>query len=220
MINKQNIIGADETGVGDYLTPLVVAAVFVPKHNYELLKKLGVNDSKKISDKKILQIFEQIKLKIKSSVRSFSQSKYNELNKTYNANELKTLLHLDAINALSSRLDHVDLIIIDQFANEKNMLKYQEKIFKKNDNLQNFAGPVKYVTKGESYHISVAAASIVARAHFIKLMDQQNKTWKTTFPLGTNKIVEQFAKEFIKKYGVTQLKKVAKISFKTTQKLV
>ncbi len=220
MINKKNIIGADETGVGDYLTPLVAAAVFVPEQNYQLLKNIGVNDSKKLTDKKILQIFEQIKTKIKSSVRSLSQVQYNYLNHIYNANELKLLLHLEAINALSSRLEKVDLIIIDQFASEKNIDKYKINILAREKHLSDFNSPVKYVTNGEQFHISVAAASIVARAHFLLLMEEQNKIWKTKFPFGTNQIVEKFTKDFIVIHGFDALKKVAKISFKTTQKFI
>lgn len=214
------VIGSDETGVGDYLTPLVAAAVFVPPSSYAYFQKVGIKDSKALSDKKVLEIFELIKSKIKSSIRTMSQSYYNKLNQTYNANELKALLHLDAINALSSRIKPVDLILIDQFASEKNMNKYLQNIMKNEKNLEDFSAPVKYVIQGEKYHITVATASIVARAHFLKLMNQQNKLWKTTFPLGTNHKVEQFALNFVKQHGQRALYKVAKLSFKTTQKIL
>jgi ribonuclease HII len=40
------------------------------------------------------------------------------------------------------------------------------------------------------------------------------------FPLGTNKLVEKVAKKFIKNYGKEKLNMVAKISFKTTKKII
>ncbi|XP_023226475.1 uncharacterized protein LOC111627138 [Centruroides sculpturatus] len=112
----QIVIGSDETGAGDYFTPLVVAAVFVPPTNWDYFRSLGVRDSKELSDRQVLQIFELIKKRIKSSVRYLNQSEYNHLSKKYNANELKTLLHFQALLALADRLEGVDLAIVDDFA--------------------------------------------------------------------------------------------------------
>lgn len=220
MLKSKIVIGGDETGVGDYLSPLVCAAVFVPPSNYSYFRKIGITDSKKLSNQKIMTLFGLIKDKIKSSVRSLSQTEYNELNKIYNANELKMLLHLRAINALSSRLAKVDAIIIDQFASKKNLIKYQNHLVNNEKDLQNFLKEPLYVEKGESYHISVATASIVARAHLLVLMEKQNQKWAMNFPLGTNKIVEEFARQFIKVHGQKHLNEVAKLSFKTTQKIL
>lgn len=174
-LKSKIVIGADETGVGDYLTPLVCAAVFVPAAHFDYFQKIGVTDSKKLSNQNVIKLFAMIKNKIKSSVRSLPQAQYNQLNKIYNANELKMLLHLKAINALSSRLENVDQIIIDQFASQKNLDKYQNRLLKNEKDLQQFIVKPIYVEKGESYHISVAAASIVARAHLLLLMAKQNQ---------------------------------------------
>ena len=85
----KNIIGSDETGVGDYLTPLVAAAVFVPYQNVDKLSKMGITDSKKISDKQILILANKIKPLIKYRIKHLTQAGYNKLNKSFNANELK-----------------------------------------------------------------------------------------------------------------------------------
>lgn len=45
-------IGVDETGVGDYFTPVVSVACFIPKNNIDEIINLGVKDSKKLNDKK------------------------------------------------------------------------------------------------------------------------------------------------------------------------
>ena len=45
-------IGSDEVGTGDYFGPIVVTACFVLKNDIKELEKLGVNDSKKITDEK------------------------------------------------------------------------------------------------------------------------------------------------------------------------
>lgn len=217
-INK-NIIGADETGVGDYLTPLVAAAVFVPAANVHKLESLGITDSKKLTDEKILELFEKIKPMIKSSTRKMSQKQYNFLTNKYNANELKMYLHMQAIKSVEERSSNVDLVILDAFSNDNSLNKYR-KTLSSSGEVEDFKTKVIYVTKGEMEHVSVAAASIVARAYFLKMMEEQNKKWNMKFPFGTNVMVEYFTKEFIKKHGKDNLYNVAKISFKTTKKIL
>ena len=216
---NKNLIGADETGVGDYLTPLVTAAVFVPKQNVLKFQKMGIKDSKKLSDKQVLDLFEKIKPMIKSSVRYFLQEEYNKLNKDYNANELKMILHLKAINALERRIKDVDLILLDAFSNEASLEKYKKRLLE-NQVVKKLKNKILYKINAENEHVAVAAASIVARSYFIKLMEAQNKKWNMKFLLGTNQNVEKLAKEFVKKHGKNNLNKVAKISFKTTKKII
>ena len=216
-LNK-NIIGADETGVGDYLTPLVAAAVMVPAANVDKLIALGITDSKKLTDDKILILFEKIKMMIKSSVRKMSQRQYNFLSNKYNANELKMYLHMSAISAVEERVENTDLVILDAFSNEQSLNKYRNKL-EKDGEVKNWKTETKYVTKGEMEHVSVAAASIVARTAFINMMKEQNKKYRMIFPLGTNDKVVEIAREFIKKHGEAELYNVAKLSFKTTDKV-
>ncbi len=219
-LNKK-IIGADETGVGDYLTPLVSAAVFVPLKHIDSLIKLGITDSKKLTDSKILELFNKIKPMIKSSVRHLTQKGYNTLNKSFNAHELKTLIHLKAINAVASRIDGgADLIILDQYVNENSFSKYVDRLTKKNLGVTPLNVELLMVTKGESEHVAVAAASIVARANLLIMMKEQEQKWNMSFPLGTNDKVVEVARNFASINGDDALKEIAKLSFKTTEKVL
>ena len=58
-------VGSDEVGTGDYFGPIVVTSAYVKKDDIEFLKKLGCNDSKKITDDKILKIAPEIIKRIK-----------------------------------------------------------------------------------------------------------------------------------------------------------
>ena len=49
-------VGSDEVGTGDYFGPIVVTASYLKKEDIEKLEKLGVHDSKKLTDEKILKI--------------------------------------------------------------------------------------------------------------------------------------------------------------------
>lgn len=219
--NNKNIIGVDETGVGDYFTPLVACAAFVPKNKINELRRLGVDDSKNISNDKIIQIAKKIKPLIIHRVKHLTQSGYNKLTSIgLNANELKFLLHLSAVNDLEEKINDVDLIVIDQFSTKESLDKYYKKLLNLSFDLKEFKSNVKTIEKAESKYIAVAAASILAREFLLTKMDEQNKKWNTVFPLGTNAIVEGFAKKFIKANGKDKLQEVAKISFKTTGKIL
>ena len=54
-------IGVDEVGKGDYFGPLVVVSCFVDEEFYKKVKALGVGDSKKFSDSRILKMYEEMK---------------------------------------------------------------------------------------------------------------------------------------------------------------
>ena len=54
-------IGTDESGKGDYFGPLVVAGVFVDLSTLNQLKKIGVKDSKLLSEYAISDLSEKIK---------------------------------------------------------------------------------------------------------------------------------------------------------------
>ncbi|MBV6545621.1 DUF3378 domain-containing protein, partial [Ursidibacter maritimus] len=56
--NRFHCIGSDEAGSGDYFGPLTVCAAYVSQSHIKILKELGVDDSKKLSDTKIVDLAE------------------------------------------------------------------------------------------------------------------------------------------------------------------
>jgi ribonuclease HIII len=57
---NHSAIGSDEVGTGDYFGPIVVTASFVKKEDIPFLEALGVMDSKRLTDDKILAIVPEI----------------------------------------------------------------------------------------------------------------------------------------------------------------
>ncbi|MGL6124937.1 MAG: ribonuclease HIII [Metamycoplasmataceae bacterium] len=220
ILDNKNIIGVDETGVGDYLTPLVACAAFVESTNIDKIKKLGITDSKLMTDKKILEVFPKLKELLKFKVSHLTQQGYNNLNKYMNANELKMFLHIKSINHLELREKvSSDMTIIDQFSNESSIVKYYTSLVEGKLTAESFVKPVMLLEKAESKHISVAAASVIARYYFLKMMEEQDEELEMKTPLGTNETVEQFAIKFVEMHGRKALYSLAKISFKTTEKI-
>lgn len=63
MEEKESWIGLDESGKGDYFGPLVVAAVCLTPVLATSLRDLGVRDSKKVSDSKVMKLDSEIRSK-------------------------------------------------------------------------------------------------------------------------------------------------------------
>ena len=71
-------VGSDEVGTGDYFGPIVVTACYVNKENIPFLEELGVKDSKKLTDEKILEIVPKIIKVIPYNTVILSNIEYND----------------------------------------------------------------------------------------------------------------------------------------------
>ena len=203
-------IGSDEVGVGDFLGPMIVVAAFVKESDIHTLIELGIHDSKKMSDKKILEIGPQIAKQFKNqySKLTLSNEKYNEmLDKGENLNSMKAKMHNRAL--LNMHKDYMDVlnIFVDQFVAEKTYYKYL------NDANEEQVKDITFKTKGESYFPSVALASVIARYSYLQVMKDLSEKYGMDFPFGASKKVTEFAKKFLEKYGEEELYKVAKKNF-------
>ena len=106
VVSGQNfpLIGTDEVGNGSYFGGLAVVASFVTPDQHDFLRKLGVGDSKTLTDQKIRQLAPLLKEKIQHQALLLSPSKYNEvIGVRYNAVSVKVALHNQAIFLLLQR---------------------------------------------------------------------------------------------------------------------
>jgi ribonuclease HIII len=224
--NKENIlksedifpiIGNDESGKGDFFGSLVVASIYVDADSVIQLKELGVKDSKKLSDSKILEIAPQIRSQFKKyfSIIEISPEKYNNLynqiiKENKNLNDLLAWGHAKALEELLKKVD-CKIAIIDKFADESIILS---KLQEKGKDLK-----IIQMHKAE-VNIAVATASILARERFIQKLSQLSHQYQVELPKGASQEVVKLAKLLIERYGEDVLKKVAKLHFKTTQEVL
>ena len=199
-------IGTDESGKGDFFGPLVIAGVLVDEQNAEYFKELGIKDSKKLSDKKMLAMSVEIKKRAPHSITAISNSKYNELYANIkNLNKLLAWGHARAIeNILNSST--CEYALSDKFGDEA-LIK--SALMKNGRSIR-----LEQMCKAES-DIAVAAASVLARATFVQKMQDMEKTYGLKFQKGCSGLVKTVATEFIKKYGKERLKEVCKAHFRT-----
>lgn len=209
-----SVIGSDEVGKGSYFGPMTVAAVFVSNESIPLLKEIGVQDSKNLTDVQIKEIAQELIQIVPYSLLILWPEKYNVMQQSMTQGKMTAILHNHALNNVISKVDSnkVDAVLIDQFAKKKtyyNYLKDEADILEKN---------VYFATKGESRHLAVAAASIIARASFLESLKKTSTKYKMTLPSGANPKVDVIAAQFIEKYGIEELKKVVKWHFANTEK--
>ncbi len=218
IIDKQkfyysNSIGSDEVGTGDYFGPIVVTAAFVKKSDINFLEQLGVMDSKKMSDDKILEIVPKFIGKISHETILLTNKDYNKYySKDLNLNKIKAILHNRVLLLMSKKINNYDYVIVDQFAKPITYFNYLK------DNPFVFRN-ITFLTKAEDINLSVACAALISRYHFIKQMDKLSELLKINLPYGASNHVDDVGLKIVEKYGLDKLNECAKINFKNTEKI-
>ena len=176
--NIEYIAGIDEAGRGPLAGPVVVGVVIMPKDS--MIE--GVNDSKKVSEKKREKLYDEITSEaIAWGVGIVDQNEIDEIN-ILNATKKAVTM------AISSLKVKPDLILVDALTN-----------------IDTCGIPYKSIIKGDAKEYSIAAASIIAKVTRNRIMRQ----WDEVFPeygfkghkgYGTKKHIEA-----IKEYGPCML---------------
>lgn len=148
----EKICGIDEAGRGPLAGPVVVAAVIMPRDSFIE----GVNDSKKVSEKKRETLYEQIiNEAIAWGVGIIDQKEIDEIN-ILNATKKGLTM---AIKELKVKPDR---IIVDAL-----------------DRIDTLGIPYTPIIKGDAKCYSIAAASIIAKVTRDRIMRQ----WDEIYPM-------------------------------------
>ena len=149
--NIEYICGIDEAGRGPLAGPVVVGAVILPQDSFIE----GVNDSKKISEKKRERIYDQIiEEAIAWSVGIVDEKTIDEIN-ILNATKLGVKLALEGLK------QKPDVIMVDAL-----------------NNMDTLGIPYISVVKGDAKNYSIAAASIIAKVTRDRMMQE----WDEVYP--------------------------------------
>jgi ribonuclease HII len=146
------ICGIDEAGRGPLAGPVVVGAVILPEDSFIE----GVNDSKKISEKKREKIYEIITQEaIAYSVGIVDQKTIDEIN-ILNATKLGVKRALEGLS------QKPEIIMVDAL-----------------NNMDTLGIPYISVVKGDAKNYCIAAASIIAKV----TRDRMMKEWDEVYPM-------------------------------------
>lgn len=204
--------GIDESGKGDYFGPLVIACAYTDEGSARALLQAGVTDSKNIkSDKKIAVLADIIRRECadRFSVVAIGPDAYNRLYASFgNLNRLLAWGHARALENVLEKAPDCPRAIADQFAASENTVL--RALGERGKRLRLEQRP-----RAEA-DVAVAAASILARAEFVRRLTQLGADLGMELPKGASAAVLACAKAIAAKGGREALAKVAKVHFKTT----
>ena len=145
----QVICGVDEAGRGPLAGPVCAAAVILPPH----VEIPGLNDSKKLTDKRRRELFPIIKEQaITYGIGLASHEEIDQIN-------ILQATYLAMERALAQLSVKPDLALID------------------GNRAKDFGLPVKTVVHGDSLSASIAAASVLAKVTRDDMMLQQDELY-------------------------------------------
>ena len=208
--------GIDESGKGDFFGPLVIACAYVgTREQADELRAAGVRDSKQIkTDAAILKIAGEIRriLNGKIGLIAIGPEAYNRLYASVgNLNRLLAWGHARALENLLELVPDCPEAIADQFGSEhliRNALMTRGRRIR-----------LIQRTRAES-DMAVGAASILARAEFVRRMDALSTGRPSPLPRGAGPAVDAAAREIAAEGGREALSKVAKMHFRTAEKVL
>ena len=204
--------GSDEVGTGDYFGPVCVCASYVTKDDVDFLVKLGVRDSKQMSDADMLKIGPLLMERIPHSLLIVPPQKYNQVHESNNLNAIKAKLHNQAYINLAKKIELPSFKIIDQFTPETSYYRYLK-------NEPQIIRGIHFETKAEDKYLSVAVGSIISRYGFLKTWEEMEQKYNMTLPKGSGDKVDIVAQTFVGRYGFERLGEIAKLHFKNTEKI-
>jgi len=212
-------IGVDESGKGDFFGPMCVAGVYVNETVLRQWKDQGIRDSKSISsDRRISELADIIKKTpgCVNSVVPIGNEAYNRLHaKLSSVNAILAWGHARVIENLMKMKDQMVpppvRAISDQFARTKTTVQRA---------LMPLGREIELIQRHKAEEdMAVAAASILARNEFVSRLQRMGKEYGMTFPKGASAQVEETARKFIEQHGTDKLPKVAKMHFRTANKV-
>lgn len=211
----KNSIGTDEVGTGDFFGSIVVCGCYVPTDKINSLLKIGVKDSKELSDIKIVSIAKKLLETITYAHYVLDPVHYNYLTikKNLNMNEIKAILHNHVISALKKKTDEYELIVVDAFCSEENYYKYLKNEKKVNKD-------IKLVEKAENKYLSVACASILARYFFLEDLKKLSNEVGFELPKGAGKNVDAVIANILMDKDISLFKNISKMNFNNLSKLL
>ncbi len=203
-------LGTDEAGKGDYFGPLVVAGVrILGEETARKLQEIGVRDSKTLSREGAMRISRQVAEAMgreNISVAVLSPKEYEARRET--AGNVNVLLGEVNAEIMSELKADVEMIVVDEFA--RSAREYLKPFVPE--------GVLLEVRARAENDAAVAAASILARARYLEEMGRLSEFVGFTLPLGATHVMDA-GRRVYKEGGMAGLKKVAKVSFRTTRRI-
>ena len=208
-------MGIDESGKGDFFGPLVIAAAYVDEAIVEKFRAMNVRDSKTITSDTVAEKMADEIIKVlgrRYAIVTIGPAAYNKMyGKMKNVNTLLAWGHARAIENLLEFVPDCPRALSDQFGPAH---RIEKALMEKGQRIKLDQRP-----KAES-DPAVAAASILARAGFLRALKQMGKKFGTSIPKGASAQTQDVAVDIVKNHGPSILMETCKGHFKTADQVL
>ena len=198
------IAGIDEVGRGCFAGPVVVGCV-VFKKGTQIPKKVKIDDSKKLSEKR--RIIANKWIKENATTYAVGEVSTSVINRMGMANATKTAFRRGVINANNKVKFSIDYLLIDAFYIPYTRgFPVRRKKARKNHKLNDSRARQLAIVNGDGKSFSIAAASIIAKVYRDNLMKRlsdkpsyKKYKWENNKGYATKEHISA-----INKYGITK----------------
>jgi len=193
------ILGIDDAGRGPVIGPMVLAGCLINKELESELKKLGVKDSKQLTNKRREFLLEKIKEKAETfEVEIIYPTQIDDSNGDGTLlNEVEAFACANIINKINKGYSKIK-VVLD--CPSVSLVKWGDFLKRKIDNLSNLEIVCEH--KADQNHVAVSAASILAKQTREKEMDKLKEKYGPEIGSGycSDPLTQKFLEQNLHKY--------------------
>lgn len=188
-------LGIDDAGRGPVVGPMVLAGCLINDETAKEFKKLGITDSKKLTQKRREIFAEKIREKAETfeiiiiSAPEIDQNNYDGIK----LNEVEAIACASIINKINKGFDKIK-VVVD--CPSVSLIKWGDFLKTKIKNLSNLEVSCEH--KADKNHISVSAASILAKCTREKEMTKLKEIYGEE--MGSGYTSDPATQKFLEKY--------------------
>jgi len=201
-----NVLGIDEAGRGPVIGPLIVAGVVIPDEKVQILERMGVKDSKRLTPGRRKLLSRKLKNMFEYETVEITARDIDNLRaKGVNLNEIEKIAMLKIIDKLDA-----ECIIIDSVDVKPKRLEEEIKLVTGNER-------IIAEHKADDKYIQVAAASIIAKYKRDFIIGQLKKEYKKIGEIGSGYPSDPKTKKFLENFTYDKMPDIVRKSWKTVQ---
>lgn len=197
----QLILGIDDAGRGPIIGSMALAGVLIDEKQEATFKKKGIKDSKQVPHQDRIKLEKYIKSNsYNSKVILISPEEIDSsINSGINLNTIDARKIAEIINSLTENLKQEIKVIVDCPSPNTKIWRSTLLNYIKNPGILD----LKCEHKADSNHISVGAASIIAKVARENEISKIKKQYKQYGDIGSGYASDPITKEFLKNHGST-----------------
>jgi len=194
------VLGIDDAGRGPVLGSMFLCGVLMAKDKEDSFRRLGVKDSKLLSQEQRVELEKEIKSRIDDfCIIRVSPDEIDSAVNTINLNTLEAKHMAEIINKINIQKRHKEKIKVIVDCPSTNITAWQNKLISFIDYTDNL--DISCEHKADFNHPVVSAASILAKCEREEEVEKIKKKYKEYGNTGSGYPSDPATKEFLQKHG-------------------